>query len=759
MITKQQANKCDVFSRENVYGIGKNPYPIDLSLFLDVPRMHLAPEDTSSLERDDPIEIAQSALIFWNRYVTKGEEQSRENFLRTAQRLVKQAQYVGDDAMGWPLSYSHPLYFTRGSWLSSVAQGCGLSVLTHAYQLTGDERFLETAQGVVRTFERDILDGGVCAPIGADGAFFEEVAVYPAAHTLQGCIFGLLGLYDYVAITGNSHVQQRAQRGEATLHSLFDEFALGFWTRADLLRRDLTTSAQLAQQTGLLRALADCTGCSNCAQQASRWQRFQQKSISRLWYAFAHDLALYRRALLRRMRAFIMSPSLVVNSLNPSCLRVCVPVAAHPVPGGVGTFLDRMESIMTDRWQMEYVTQYRGLDVGKRVVHQFGKAWMTPWHFPQVWLYVLAGMHKLLSLIRQGVTYDLIIPQDGVFSGAFAVIVGKLTGVRVVCFDHSTLTCYKSWAYHIEQLRHLDGKAWPWLFRQLVRISLAFYWPSLYILARFATSQSAHLLSPGVPGDEIDIVCRELHIPFSRATRFNVTVDKQCHTHLSVEEKAIQRASMGIPTDALVISITVRLELEKGLDISIESISRTVSTLPPALRDRVRVVIAGDGQLRGWLEEEIRRRELSHICRMMGNISSEEVGLLLAASDISLHTSTRGVCMPAAVLEGMAAGCAVIASTEPLANVHVLAEERGIVVPAGDVEQTSKALERLLSDSDLRERMGKAARDYIARYHSAETFRRVLLRASYWSGLDQLLESQDELLEANERTEREQWYG
>ena len=251
----------------------------------------------------------------------------------------------------------------------------------------------------------------------------------------------------------------------------------------------------------------------------------------------------------------------------------------------------------------------------------------------------------------------------------------------------------------------------------------------------FATSQADHLLSPGVIGDEVDEMCRVLRIPRSRVTRFNLSVDTQRLEALSVEERVSRRAIMAIPADALVIAITVRFDLEKGLAISVESIYRALASLPSALRDRVRVMIAGDGPLRGWLEEEIRQSGLSDVCQMMGNVSNEEVNALLAISDISLHTSTRGVCMPTAVLEGMAAGCAVIASNEPLANVHVLAEERGIVVPAGDVEQTSHALERLLRDSDLRDRMGKAAREYIARHHSAEAFRRVLLRIAYWSDL------------------------
>jgi glycosyltransferase involved in cell wall biosynthesis len=86
-----------------------------------------------------------------------------------------------------------------------------------------------------------------------------------------------------------------------------------------------------------------------------------------------------------------------------------------------------------------------------------------------------------------------------------------------------------------------------------------------------------------------------------------------------------------------------------------------------------------------------------------------------------------------AVLEAMASGCAVLATTLPLANVHMLAEGRGITVPPGDAVETSKALVRLLNDPDLCHRMGKLARDYVAVRHSASEFRRVLRRATYWS--------------------------
>ena len=84
--------------------------------------------------------------------------------------------------------------------------------------------------------------------------------------------------------------------------------------------------------------------------------------------------------------------------------------------------------------------------------------------------------------------------------------------------------------------------------------------------------------------------------------------------------------------------------------------------------------------------------------------------------------------MAMTVLEAMASGCAVIASTEPLANAALLAEGRGIAVPAGDVAQTSDALLLLLDDVPLCRSMGMAAREYIRVNHNPVAFRDVLLR-------------------------------
>src|SRR6266699_4126440 len=162
-------------------------YPVDLSespgsIWLTEPGLlpHLHPTDS------EPITIARDALVHWNHYLASGDEHQRQAFLALAGWLVQHTVRIGDDAAGWPHTAPIPPRFTSGSWLSALTQGWALSVLTRAFALTADPTFLELAEQVVRTFECDILDGGVRAPLLTDGVVFEAVAVYPAAHQLGG---------------------------------------------------------------------------------------------------------------------------------------------------------------------------------------------------------------------------------------------------------------------------------------------------------------------------------------------------------------------------------------------------------------------------------------------------------------------------------------------------------------------------------------------------------------------------------------------
>jgi glycosyltransferase involved in cell wall biosynthesis len=717
-------------------------YPVDLSQFLSLAQITLDAKGIPYHENPigyDPTTIAQYALIKWNEYPGSNAEGQSEAFLKQAFWLVEHEVHMCEGAGGWPIAFPYPDISSRALCLSSLTQGVAISVLLRAYQLTQEEGFFEVARRAVHVFEQEILDGGVSTPVGSEGIFFEEVAVYPTTHTLVGCIFAMLGLYEYLLLTGDAQIRGLIERSHATLHALLNEFDAGFWTYTDLLQRRLASPSQLALQVALLEALARYSDCTHCASFASNWKGRQRRLSSRLRYLFSSQLASYGHALRSRVQTLLFP-----RGNAGDFLRVCVPVTVFPVLGGTRAVLAGVAQVTADIWRIEYLTHYVGPSSDVFVIHRFGIARMFPPQFPNVWLYCITGFCKLISLMRKGAGYHVIMPQDGVFTSAFAALAGKLAGVRVVCIDHGNLTLINSRAFRVERIQALETKNWSQPHRLLARFRYACYWPSQRLLAKFAARFVDHFLIPGIEGDGVEEHCRQLGIGKSRVTRFASVIDIDRHRVPDGEVRSRLREEKGIAADAIVISLVSRLTPEKGIGVALEGISQALSILPRAVCARVRIIIAGEGPLRNSIEEEIRARGLSQNYALWGEVSPTDVIALLGISDIFLYTSTRGACFSMSVLEAMASGCAVIASTEPLSNAYLLAEGRGIAIPSGDIEQTAAALARLINDPEGCHQMGRLAREHIKQKHSPALFRRTLLRATQWSDLETLLKESSE---------------
>ncbi|MEO6890429.1 MAG: D-glucuronyl C5-epimerase family protein [Ktedonobacteraceae bacterium] len=714
------------------------PYPPDMAVFLAPPRCAFNDEGVPYHLKPvgyHPSTIVYYALAQWNAYLITHEELHRQRFLAQAHWLVEQEVRTGADASGWPVSFPRPDSHVSGSWLSASAQGCALSVLVRAYQLTHEELFLEVAQRAMRSFERDILDGGVSAPVGEKGVFFEEVAVYPATHALSGCIFALIGLHEWQLYSGSPlAIEGLIARAVSTLRDLLAAFDAGFWTYTHLLHKPLASASDLALQIALLEALASYDGCEYCASVAARWRSYQTRAGSRLRYLVTSRAISARQALWGRVRAALF-PAPQASPVT----RVCVAVTAFPVTGGIRAVLAGVAHATRGAWQIEYLTQAVGANAQDYSIQQFGTKYMASSQFPGAWLYTMAGFWKLLSLMRHGAGYQVILPQDGVFTAAFSALAGRMLGIRVVCIDHGSLTLLDSPTYRAERVQALAAKPWSRPRYLLARLRYMAYWPSFSVAARIAVRLVDHLLIPGVAGDSVEESCQRLGIHPSRITRFGSMIDSERHSVPDVISRAALRAEKGIAADAIVIALTCRLAPEKGLDIALEALSLALAPLSSTQRARVRVVIAGDGPLRQQVAAAIVERGLGATCVLWGETTHEDVISLLGLSDIFLYTSRRGACLSMAVLEAMASACAVVATSEPLSNVHLLSAGRGIALPANDAQQLGQALTRLISDPVLCRQMGTTARNYVASYHSPTVFRRTLLRATYWSGLDELL--------------------
>lgn len=161
----------------------------------------------------------------------------------------------------------------------------------------------------------------------------------------------------------------------------------------------------------------------------------------------------------------------------------------------------------------------------------------------------------------------------------------------------------------------------------------------------------------------------------------------------------------------IVIGIVSKLWEGKGHDLLIEAVGRLVKR-----GYSVKLLIAGEGHLEGKLREKVKRLELGRVVVFTGFWSNvPEITALLHVSVLPSFFEGMG----RVVLEAMAAGKPVVATS--VGGLTELVEDgiTGYLIPAGDVDALTQRLETLLDDHQLREQMGENARGKVTREHSA----------------------------------------
>jgi glycosyltransferase involved in cell wall biosynthesis len=160
--------------------------------------------------------------------------------------------------------------------------------------------------------------------------------------------------------------------------------------------------------------------------------------------------------------------------------------------------------------------------------------------------------------------------------------------------------------------------------------------------------------------------------------------------------------------DPVVVSVG-RLSAEKGHDRLLEAFARVAEARP-----RWRLVIAGEGPLRGELEALRDRLGLRGRVELPGLV--RDVDSLLAGADLYVLASRREV-FPMALCEAMARGVPAVAMEyRPGVREIVRDGVDGVVVPAGDVSALADAMARLMGDEAARRRLGARAVEVVERY-------------------------------------------
>jgi len=132
------------------------------------------------------------------------------------------------------------------------------------------------------------------------------------------------------------------------------------------------------------------------------------------------------------------------------------------------------------------------------------------------------------------------------------------------------------------------------------------------------------------------------------------------------------------------------------------------------LANRSRLLIVGDGDLRGEYEDEALRLGIRAQVSFVGRLSEEDLRDAYRTADVFVFPSTSPAeAFGLAAIEAEACAAPVIASDLPGVRTVVRDGETGILVDPNNRSALHKAMEKLLHDKPYRLILGEAARRFV----------------------------------------------
>ena len=146
-----------------------------------------------------------------------------------------------------------------------------------------------------------------------------------------------------------------------------------------------------------------------------------------------------------------------------------------------------------------------------------------------------------------------------------------------------------------------------------------------------------------------------------------------------------------------------RLEAMKSVDL----FPKMLSILKPKFPD-LKMMMTGEGSLKDRLFKEFEEHGVASMVDYQGVVKSEDVPVLINKSRVFLYPS-RQEPFGLSIVEAMACGVPVITTDVFGPREIVRHNYDGVAVPPDDVVALAKAVEMLLTDNELRTRIGQNA--------------------------------------------------
>ena len=175
--------------------------------------------------------------------------------------------------------------------------------------------------------------------------------------------------------------------------------------------------------------------------------------------------------------------------------------------------------------------------------------------------------------------------------------------------------------------------------------------------------------------------------------------------HFHPRNKGESRKKLSLPKNRKIILSVRRLVYKNGLDTLIESAPLVARDHPDTL-----FVVAGKGPSRKLIEDRIKELGIEDNIKLTGFVPDKLLPVYYDATDYFVLPSASGEGLPLVLLEAMACGLPVIATTVGGTPEIIKHMKNGVLVPPRNPEAMAETISKLLSEERLGPAIGEEAR-------------------------------------------------
>src|SRR5438105_2559477 len=204
------------------------------------------------------------------------------------------------------------------------------------------------------------------------------------------------------------------------------------------------------------------------------------------------------------------------------------------------------------------------------------------------------------------------------------------------------------------------------------------------------------------------LIASSANIADFTACYYGVDRDSIDVVHCGVDVERFRPGADGVPPAPPTVLFVGNIAENKGLVTVFEAALRLCSRYPGL---RLRIAGKGDDDLGEALVRRARTAGAGDMVELVGFVTDRDsLPELYRTATVFASPARHEVGVANVYVEAMACGCPVVAATTGGAPEAVLHGESGLLVNPGDVEETAAALDRILGDPALRERLSRGAR-------------------------------------------------